>query len=337
MSDSRLGTLDADAPPVSEPMLSPHWPVLKSYAGRKLAQVAMPLGGIGTGTVSLGGRGQLRDWEVVNRPAKGFQPRQAFFAIRGASNGEHRFARCLEGSLQPPFEGAHGAAAPHAGLPRFDRCGFHVAYPLAQVTLADPALPVSVWLEAFNPLIPPDPERSGLPVAILRYRVRNESSGTLQISVAGALENFVGRDGSHGRPEVNINERLNTCRLNGIRMRSEVVPADSEQWGSIALAVLSRDDLTVTHRLDWPDLTWGDTLLDFWDDFTADGALDERPPNEAKPPIASLCGQRSIASNAEASFTFLIAWHFPNRMSWDSGAMPLHRVGNAYTTRFADA
>ena len=33
--------------------------------------MALPLGGIGTGTVSIGGRGQLRDWEIFNRPGKG--------------------------------------------------------------------------------------------------------------------------------------------------------------------------------------------------------------------------------------------------------------------------
>src|SRR5580704_13880420 len=39
--------------------------------GEHLPEVAFPLGGIGTGTVSLGGRGQLRDWEIFNRPGKG--------------------------------------------------------------------------------------------------------------------------------------------------------------------------------------------------------------------------------------------------------------------------
>ena len=33
------------------------WPVLKHYDQDHLLQVALPLGGIGTGTVSLGGRG----------------------------------------------------------------------------------------------------------------------------------------------------------------------------------------------------------------------------------------------------------------------------------------
>ena len=48
------------------------WPIMKHYDSRHLYQIALPLGGIGTGQVSLGGRGELRDWEIMNIPAKGF-------------------------------------------------------------------------------------------------------------------------------------------------------------------------------------------------------------------------------------------------------------------------
>ena len=44
---------------------------LRTYDGKTARDVAFPLGGIGTGTVSLGARGELRDWEIFNRPAKG--------------------------------------------------------------------------------------------------------------------------------------------------------------------------------------------------------------------------------------------------------------------------
>ena len=50
------------------------WPVLTRYDESHLARVAMPIGGIGTGTISIGGRGNLRDWELVNKPAKGYAP-----------------------------------------------------------------------------------------------------------------------------------------------------------------------------------------------------------------------------------------------------------------------
>ena len=58
------------------------WRGLKEYSGENLRRVAMPLGGIGTGTFSIGGKGDLRDWEVMNRPGKGFIPQYSFFCIR---------------------------------------------------------------------------------------------------------------------------------------------------------------------------------------------------------------------------------------------------------------
>ena len=50
----------------------------RTFSGRQLAQIGFPLGGIGTGSISLGGRGQLRDWEIYNRPDKGRSPEYAF-------------------------------------------------------------------------------------------------------------------------------------------------------------------------------------------------------------------------------------------------------------------
>ncbi|NIM44374.1 MAG: hypothetical protein GTO54_01880, partial [Nitrososphaeria archaeon] len=44
--------------------------------------MAFPLGGIGTGSISLGGWGQLRDWEIMNRPAKGFVIPRSFFTLK---------------------------------------------------------------------------------------------------------------------------------------------------------------------------------------------------------------------------------------------------------------
>ena len=52
------------------------WPVARSYTGADLHRISLPLGGIGTGTVGFGGRGQFRDWELENHPSKGLTSRR---------------------------------------------------------------------------------------------------------------------------------------------------------------------------------------------------------------------------------------------------------------------
>ena len=245
------------------------WPVLTRYDQRHLPKIALPLGGIGTGTVSLGGRGDLRDWEMVNRPAKGFAPQSTFFALWAKPEGEAAVTRALEGPVDlAEYEGAHGSGARNHGLPRFRSAAFEAAYPLGQVLLSDPDVPVAVRLQAFNPLVPADPDQSGIPAVILRYILTNTTDKPVEVSVCGSVQNFIGQDGSHGQPKQNRNVLRRADGLSGIFMHSEGVSPHAEQWGTLALTTAAED---VTHRTAWAELDWGDSLLDFWDDFSAGG------------------------------------------------------------------
>jgi uncharacterized protein (DUF608 family) len=189
------------------------WPSLRHYDGDHLARVALPLGGIGTGTVSLGGRGDLRDFELMNRPAKGFVPTGAaapFLAVRVKEAGRPPEARVLEGPLPAQaLEGSHGSPAPNAGLPRFRSASFASAYPFGRVLLADPGLPVEAHLLAMNPLVPADADASGLPVALFRVALRNVSGAAVDAAVCFSLPNFVGMDGSKTKKDWK-NDRLFT-------------------------------------------------------------------------------------------------------------------------------
>ena len=84
----------------------------RTFTGRNLKMIAFPLGGIGTGTVSLGGRGQLRDWEIFNRPDKGNELSYAFPAIWAKVGESEPVVRVLESRLQPPYERNPAASAP---------------------------------------------------------------------------------------------------------------------------------------------------------------------------------------------------------------------------------
>src|SRR5438067_9597342 len=89
---------------------SPDWPVLARYDEPHLTRIAMPVGGIGTGTISLGGRGNLRDWEMVNKPAKGYTPIHTHFALYAKPRSGKAVTRALEGPMDPvDFEGSSGS------------------------------------------------------------------------------------------------------------------------------------------------------------------------------------------------------------------------------------
>src|ERR1700693_2614914 len=71
------------------------------YTGERRRYVSFPLGGIGTGSVSLTGSGRLIDWSIRNRPAIDQFNGYSHFAIKAEQDGELLGARVLKG----PYEG----------------------------------------------------------------------------------------------------------------------------------------------------------------------------------------------------------------------------------------
>jgi non-lysosomal glucosylceramidase len=340
------------------PAPDPDWPTLRSYDASHLDRIALPIGGIGTGTVSLGGRGDLRDWEIMNRPAKGFVPRLdnqgsvgPFFALWARAGGRPPVCRLLEGPAPiDEYEGSHGAITPNEHLPRFRGCRFDAAYPFGRVLLSDPEVPLDVEVRAFNPLVPVDADASGIPLAVLTFRLKNTSGTAVSAAVAGSLPNFVGMDGSRTQADWkgdrvvtgasrNRNERRSAQGLTGLLLSSDGVPPADAAWGTIALATTAPQG--VSSRTAWLPARWGTALLDFRDDFAEDGRLGERPPNETvATPMASLAATLDVPAGESRDVTFLLAWHFPNRYSWQPASDPPgegDRIGNYYAERYKDA
>lgn len=327
-------------------MASHEWPVLKHYDADHLDRIALPLGGIGTGTVSLGGRGQLLDWELYDRPAKGFNG-QSVAVIYTKMEGEPAICRALEGVLPPPYEGPFGSTAAFHGLPRMRECWFEAAYPFGQVMMSDPALPISVHLQAFNPFIPSDADRSGLPIAILRYRLTNASNLPVQTTVCLSLRNFIGNAGPNTKPHGNRNTYREEGGIRGLIFSADDLSPSDEFWGTIALTTLNP---SVSFKRSWGTERWFSPLLHFWDDLSSDGRLDDDQAAMGDSPIGSLAASCLLASGATEEVTFILSWHFPNRMTWTPakepaapcacGACAEHPagwVGNYYTTLYHDA
>ncbi len=162
------------------------------FSGEQLKMLAFPLGGVAAGSLALGGRGQLRDWEIFNRPNKGFSPNYAFPSIWIKGAHAQPITRVLEARILPPYEGQDGLGSNNSpGLSRIATAEFTAQYPLAHLQFKDPSLPVKIELDAFSPFIPHDPDASGLPVAILRYRVSNPAAASVSVAISFSIDNPV--------------------------------------------------------------------------------------------------------------------------------------------------
>ncbi len=317
------------------------WPVLKTYDQNHTDRIAMPVGGIGTGTISLTGRGAFEDWEIMSRPAKGYNPkytgvevinRAPFFSIYLKEENKAAQALLLEGPVPTKYdEGFYGSKAPNHGLPRFAQATFQTAYPFGQVLLRDNSLPVEVTVGAFNPLIPGNTDDSSLPMVVLSYKVKNTSDKSIKISLAGNIPNFIGFDGKEGQAYQNINTYKEAIDLKGIHYSaSQEIEKESPQWGTFSLTTNS--DGEVSYRTAWKPGDWGNSTLEFWDDYTDYGLLEERT-SEQKNNMGSLAVKTTLAPNEEKDIRFFITWHFPNRLGFQYKA----NVGNYYATQFKDS
>lgn len=321
---------------------SADWPVLKTYDQEHIHRIAMPIGGIGTGTISLTGRGALEDWEIMSRPAKGYNPKYAgvevinrapFFSIYIKEEKKEAQALLLEGPVPTRYdEGYYGSKAPNHGLPRFAEATFQTAYPFGQVLLRDKDLPVEVKVGAFNPLIPGNTDDSSLPIAVLSYKVKNTSDKAITISLAGNIPNFIGFDGKEGKAYQNINTYKEENGLKGIHYTAnEEIDKESYQWGTFSLTTNSEGE--VSHRTAWKPGEWGNSTLEFWDDYLDDGALEERTSKQ-KNNMGSLAVKTTLAPNEEKDIRFFITWNFPNRSAWGNNKF---NVGNYYATQYSDS
>ena len=318
------------------------WPVLKTYEGENLRRVKMPLGGIGTGTISLAGRGALVDWEIRSRPAKGFTPVSAVapgFIVRTETPDGKVTARLMEGPVDTEsYEAAEGSNGYNHGFPRFARCRFKAAYPLAQVELGDDAVPVAATLEAMNPLVPNDSEESGIPAALLRWRLENRTDGALTVSVCGFMVSPCGGTCVRGN--------LDAEGLTGVTLASaDRTPAD-DTLGELAFGVASVAG-EVSRTTVIGDTNWMVKFDPFWRAFVATGRVADVPSEEegkGERPMAAVSVRLSLRPHETVRVPFAVAWRFPHRRAWtgvdqrQSGAFDAKLdVGNHYAQRFASA
>jgi uncharacterized protein (DUF608 family) len=312
----------------------------RRFSGDHLSRIAFPLGGIGTGGMELGGRGNLQSWQIFNRSADQETEPYIFPAIFVQSAGRTDYASFLERQLLPPFDNHDNGVRLYGlpGMPRMAEAEFQGSFPLAHIKFEDPHCPVAVSLDAFSPFFPVDIDNAGLPAAVLEYTVKNTLGVTAEVAIAWTVTN----PSSNSRKR--INELRSSAQCKGTVMTEPSLPKDNARRGSFALCTLADAGDSDSHLPMWTDLGGASAIDLFWDQFSKTGKLPPPPPNGSKDSVAVATAniRHSIPVGATKTFRFLMTWHYPVRtpenMSWDPVKdHEKDQLGNHYCTRFEDA
>lgn len=193
-----------------------------AYRGRELATIGMPIGGIGSGQLYLGGDGRLWHWDIFNtppsenftssagpnyaHPPRATSPLEQGFAIR-VTTPDQTVTKVLD---------QRGIAPEHIE--------FQGQYPIGRVTYRDPELPIVVELEAFSPFVPLRADDSSYPATVMEFTVRNTTSATIELDLVGWLENAVCLRSAHEMPVVRRNRVVKGAGLVALNCSAEAPP-----------------------------------------------------------------------------------------------------------------
>lgn len=300
----------------------------RSY-GKEAVAAKFLLGGIGTGNISIGSRGDFVDFEISGLPGKGMNSPYTFFALRTQDEEGNILVKALEGELVPPFDHSHGFTAWEiGGLPRFRNTIMTGEYPYLWVDFIDESVPVEVSMEAYTPFIPLNVADSSIPCGIVTYKVKNHSAKKQLVSIAGSfanLCNYSGRD-IWNKPLFegeSANTFVDEESFRGLSFTTK--SRNEKEIGYMDMGIFTMDK-EVFFREYWNEGAWWDGIQDFWNDFSEDGMLDNdrilkgtgSRMHRSDIKIGSLGMKKLLEPGETKEFCFILSWCHPWRIrSWD--------------------
>lgn len=308
------------------------------YQGNQTKNISFPLGGIGTGSISLGGNGELKEWEIFNRPHKCTRNGYSHFAIK-ASFAEQTVVRVLQGDTTENLMGTSCATERHvgfgygpsaqslAGFPHFKNVTFNGNFPTAELAFSDNDFPATVRLCAFNPLIPHDEWNSSLPAAFFEWEIENITNQNVHFALSCTVCNPA---------ESTLNQKISDGKMTGVFFKS--ADKDDSEIGYSDLCVLTDYEDSVAEAY-WYRGSWKDGCTTYWKNFSELDRIPERsyesPANNDHGTVASYV---DIPAGGKKKICFVIAWNVPIAYNyWEPRKDECQTWRNYYATQFANS
>ncbi len=284
--------------------------------------IGMPIGGIGTGTVYIGGDGKLWCWDIFNQHHEGVVPNDTpdrdYVNPRGSRLRERYGANYVYPQEQrSPWNFEQGFAVvveqdgEHKRL-TLDKHGFNnIRFagqsPIAHINYSDDSTALSVELEAMTPFIPLDEDSSSYPATILNYTLKNTGTSELEVTLEGWSENPALAQHGHRNDSGLINKTFDFDSGVGVSLECQQQRPTPEgypdinslpDFGSLALLCLDEQSQAYASSFLLPKAQRKQQNISRSQSWS--------------PSIGGIDRAITLAPNESKTISFILAWHFPN-------------------------
>ena len=273
------------------------------YEGEKLEAISFIVGGIGAGGIQFNGKAEPAIWQI----ACNFNEEKvadSFLAIRAQAEGGDPVVRALQTEAVGPF----------AAMPSLK---FEGEYPLGKYRFDEPALPVEIELEVFNPFIPMDLKNSAIPCAIYTVTVTNTSSTPVKVDLLAAQKNALGyheRKGKGKRQQkTNFGKNQNKIVSSGPATMLHMTREGDAKSDMVLMTLAEGSSASAS---------W-DSTKTLYSDFSKQGEMTgpETSPvsTDGQTVNGALSAPLELAAGETKSVTFALAWYFQQGQHGNKG------------------
>lgn len=274
------------------------------FSDEELKYIGMPIGGLTTGQVYLGGDGRLWYWDIFN--INRINPTNTGAGDKFYLNPmmqDHRFEQGFAIRVNKKIT----SFSKKLSTGGFSDISFRGEYPIGKVTYKDNDIPISVKLEAFSPFIPTNYEKSDFPAVIMQYTIKNDSDKHLDIEIFGWLQNTANLFTAKNTKGKHINTIVKSEGIIQLVNRSDVnnEAQNAPDYGNMCLSLLGADENSWAIPV---------TIADV--DYNLGAVM---PSNELESRadlgdvLTGAIGQKlHLQAKEEKTVTFIVSWYFPN-------------------------
>lgn len=309
------------------------------YRGKELAYIGMPIGGIGSGTVYLGGDGKLWLWDIFNETKEGVSDK-TYKNWQGKKEIKPRDGANFIFPVSPeyPFEQGFGIKITQEknswkkslDFKGFQDITFKGQYPMAEINYRDTQLPVTIDLHSFSPFVPLDVAASSYPATVMRFTVTNTSDTIATVELSGWLENAVLNNSEHSEAVKLINSIAKIAGNSVLICSSStnsVALKTQKDYGNMALMLCNSGKKSKTEAS--VKLESG-LLFPENKQKTAEAKHGEQL-------VGALSKTVQLKPRESKEITFIISWYFPNLVLPKNKNSKGENKGRFYSKRFKNA